>query len=111
MQVQEIFEGINPNVRKYFYYIYGLLGVAIGATQVGYSAAELSQPVWLTVSLAVFGFVGAAFGITAGQNVATRFVEPIQDADDTDIDYEEADDITHELNEAYEQPTGRRAAE
>lgn len=63
-----IFEGISPSIRKTFYYVYGLLGIVIGATQVGYSAAELGQPVWLTVSLAVFAFVGTAFGVTAGAN-------------------------------------------
>lgn len=72
MDYTEIFEGINPTIRKTAYYLYGLIGLTIGAIQVGYSAAELGQPTWLTVALAVFGFIGAAFGITAGQNTPKK---------------------------------------
>jgi hypothetical protein len=36
--------------------------------QVGYSAAELGQPVWLTVTLAVLAYVGIAVGFLAAGN-------------------------------------------
>jgi len=39
--------------------------VVIGSIQVGYAAAEAGQPVWLTVALAVFAYVGGAIGYTA----------------------------------------------
>lgn len=52
-------------VRARIYSIYAVLGIVIGATQVGYAAAEAGQPVWLTVTLAVFAFVGGAIGYTA----------------------------------------------
>lgn len=51
---------------------YTLLGLILGATQVGFSAAELEQPSWLTVLLAVYGFVGGAIGFTAQANTPTR---------------------------------------
>ena len=67
-------EAIPPNVRKIAYAIYGLIGVGLGATQVGFSAAELSQPVWLVVAMAVFGFIGGAFGVTAASNTPSKVV-------------------------------------
>jgi hypothetical protein len=65
-------ETIPANVRKIAYAVYALTGVALGATQVGYSAAEMGQPVWLVVAMAVFGFVGGAFGLTAASNTPSH---------------------------------------
>lgn len=62
---------IPPNVRKPAYAIYALLGVVIGATQVGFASAEAGQPTWLTVALAVYAFVGGALGLTAATNTDT----------------------------------------
>ena len=59
--------GILPaKARKYVYAVYALVGVALGAIQVGYGVTE---PQWLTVSLAVYAFLGAALGLTAASNV------------------------------------------
>lgn len=55
-------------VRQVLYVVYAAGGLALGAIQVAYSAAELGQPTWLTVSLAVFAFVGTSLGITAASN-------------------------------------------
>ena len=66
-------EILPPKVRKIAYSIYALLGVGIGATQVGFAAAEAGQPVWLTVSLAVFAFLGGAFGFVAGNNTSPEY--------------------------------------
>src|SRR5690625_7115551 len=113
MNVEHIFEGINPTTRKTAYYIYGLIGVAIGAIQVGYSAAELGQPTWLTVALAVFSFIGAAFGITAGQNTPTQLIEIEQDTTDDDLDfdavYAQLDELNTEFDDEVHEP--RHAAE
>lgn len=62
---------LTPEVRKPIYAIYAILGLVIGATQVAYSAAEAGQPTWLTVTLAVFAFVGTALGFTAASNTPT----------------------------------------
>lgn len=59
---------ITPKVRKPVYAVYAIIGLILGATQVGFSAAEAGQPVWLTVALAVFAFVGTALGFTAASN-------------------------------------------
>lgn len=59
---------IPPKVRGPLYTAFAFIGLGIGATQVGYAAAETGQPVWLTVSLAVYAFVGGAIGFTAASH-------------------------------------------
>lgn len=61
-----------PQIRKPLYALYALLGIVVGAIQVAYVAADAGQPTWLTVSLAVYGFVGTAFGLTAASNTPAR---------------------------------------
>lgn len=56
---------LTPQRRALVYAGYALLGVIVGSLQVGYSAAEAGQPVWLTVTLAVFAYLGGAIGYTA----------------------------------------------
>jgi hypothetical protein len=58
---------LPATARKKVYAIYALLGVALGAVQVAYLNLA-GQPQWLTVALAVFGFVGTALGATAASN-------------------------------------------
>lgn len=65
---------LPPKARATIYYVYAVLGVGLGATQVGFSAASQGQPTWLTVALAVFAFVGTGFGLTAATN--TTVSEP-----------------------------------
>jgi hypothetical protein len=65
---------LPPKVRAVIYLVYSLLGVTVGAIQVGYLAAGLDQPTWLTVALAVVPFLGAGLGITAASN--TKLAEP-----------------------------------
>lgn len=61
-----------PTLRKTLYTIYTLLGLALGAVQVGYASADAGTPTWLTVTLAVFAFVGAGLGFTAATNTPAR---------------------------------------
>ena len=66
MAVETIIKETLPaQWRKDVYATYAVLGVVIGGTQVGFAAAEAGQPVWLTVTLAVYAFVGGAVGLTA----------------------------------------------
>ena len=62
---------LSPAVRQAIYLGYALVGLVLGAVQVGLSAAQLGQPTWLTVTLAVFAFVGTALGATAASNTRT----------------------------------------
>lgn len=58
--------------RKVVYGVYAAVGVLLGAIQVGYSSAEHGQPDWLTVTLAVYAFLGGALGATAAGNTPVR---------------------------------------
>lgn len=59
---------LPPKVRAVVYYVYALVALGLGGTQVGYAAAEAGQPTWLTVALAVLAFLGAGLGVTAASN-------------------------------------------
>lgn len=76
---------IPPAARKTVYAVYATLGLALGAVQVGYSAAEAGQPTWLTVALAVFAFVGTAIGATAATNTPTARTAFRDDRGATDV--------------------------
>lgn len=60
---------LPPRARFWVYVAYGIVGVLIGAIQVGVAAAEQDQPMWLTVALAVYAFLGGPLGATASGNV------------------------------------------
>ena len=54
--------------RKPLYGAFAVAGVVIGAIQVGFSASEVGNPLWLNITLAVFPFVAGAVGFTASAN-------------------------------------------
>lgn len=59
----------NTTVRKVIYGVFAILGVVIGATQVGFAAIEgAGQPEWLTVTLAVYAFLSVPVGTLALTN-------------------------------------------
>ena len=60
---------MSPADRKKAYAAFAALGILLGAAQVGYGAAGAGQPEWLTVTLAIYAFIGGAFGLTANANV------------------------------------------
>lgn len=80
-----------PKVRAIVYYIFAVVGLLLGATQVGYSAAGYSQPVWLTVAFSVFGFLATALGLVAASNTPTGAVAgqaaitQVQENDDQEL--------------------------
>lgn len=100
--------------RKPIYAAYALAGAIIGAVQVGYLSAEAGQPVWLTVTLAVYGFIGTAIGFTASANTPPggRFTgnEPVVPEgdelagvtdtaeDDIEVDVEEEEPLTDAID-------------
>lgn len=58
----------SARARKLIYGAYVLLLLAAGGAQVGFSAAELGQPVWLTSALAVLAYLGIPVGGLAAAN-------------------------------------------
>lgn len=61
---------IPASFRKPLYGAFAVIGVIIGAIQVGFSAAEVGNPLWLNITLAVFPFVAGAVGFTASANTS-----------------------------------------
>ena len=59
---------IPASWRKPIYGAFAVAGVVIGAIQVGFSAAEIGNPLWLNITLAVFPFLAGAVGFTASAN-------------------------------------------
>ena len=59
---------VTGKTRKVLYVLFAIIGLGLGATQVGFASADAGQPTWLTVALAVFAFVGTGFGFTASAN-------------------------------------------
>ena len=80
---------LPPKARAVIYYVYVVAGLGLGSTQVGYSAAGVDQPVWLTVSFAVFGFLATGLGLVAASNTPTSVeageaaVARVEEEDDT----------------------------
>lgn len=70
-------EYIPAAKRRLVYAIFAFLGLGLGAVQVGFAAAEMGQPVWLVVSLAIYTFVAAGVGFTAQSNTPTREDEEV----------------------------------
>lgn len=63
----------NPVVRKVAYGVFVILGVVLGATQVGFAAIEgAGQPEWLTVALAVYAFLSVPVGSLALVNTPAK---------------------------------------
>jgi hypothetical protein len=59
---------IPAHVRGILYSVFALIGLGLGATQVGFASANSGQPTWLTVALAAFAFIGTSVGYTAASN-------------------------------------------
>ena len=74
---------LSERTRAVIYAIYAVGSTALGATQVAYAAAELGQPTWLVVALAVWAFLGGAVGYTAVTHVPAAprraLTEPAED--------------------------------
>lgn len=56
---------VSPRTRQVVYGAYSLGSVVLGAIQVGYSAGQYEQPVWLIISTAVWVFLGGSQGLLA----------------------------------------------
>lgn len=67
--MNDFLTSIPAGARKVVYAVFSLLGLVLGAVQVGFATATDGQPVWLTTALAVYAFLGGALGFTARANV------------------------------------------
>ena len=77
----------DASKRRPIYQVFAAVGLLIGATQVGFASASAGQPVWLTVALAVYAFLGSAGFVVAQANTDTT--EPEPPVVDLDVDLDE----------------------
>lgn len=80
---------VSARTRQKVYALYALGSVVLGAVQVGYSAGQLEQPLWLVIATAVWVFLGGSQGLLAllntplpqqgGENGELR--DPVRDLD------------------------------
>jgi len=73
-------EFIPEHWRKRVYLVFALVGLTLTSFQVGFAAADVGQPLWLTVAFAVFGLWASAVGFTALANTGPAKLE-IPDGD------------------------------
>lgn len=89
---------LPTKVRKWIYVGYATLGIAFGATQVGFATANVDQPTWLLVAFGVFGYLGTALGLVAAANT-----QPVSDAQIREFEKAARNQATA-LREAAERP-------
>lgn len=76
--MKELLQAIPEKYRNIFYVVFGFIGVALGATGVGFAAAGVALPVWFTVATAIYAFLGGPTALTARANLPSqRPSEPI----------------------------------
>ena len=63
---------MTPTVRRNIYLTMTLLGLAVGAANVGYSSIDHSIPEWLTFATAIVTFLAGPTGILAALNTPAR---------------------------------------
>lgn len=67
---------LPARARQAVYILYGIAALGISATQVGYASIGIQNPPWLTVTLAVTGFLAVPVGTLAATNVAPDSTRP-----------------------------------
>ena len=71
--------------RKPIYAVYAVLGVILGAIQV----AMEPDPTWLTTTMSVYAFVGAAIGFVASANTVPTKAVPFDEEIEAETEAEE----------------------
>jgi hypothetical protein len=70
--VKELLQAVPEKYRGLFYALFGVVGVALGATAVGFAAAGAALPVWFQVASAVYAFLGGPAALTARANLPSQ---------------------------------------
>jgi hypothetical protein len=73
--VKELLQAIPEKYRNLFYTLFGVAGVILGATAVGFATAGVALPVWFKVATAVYAFLGGPTALTARANLPSRLPE------------------------------------
>ena len=70
--MNEFLQSIPEEYRRLFYGLFGLAGVLLGATAVGFVSAGVAIPVWLKVATAVYAFLGGPTALPARANLPSQ---------------------------------------
>lgn len=70
--MKELLQAIPEKYRNIFYMVFGVLGVVLGATAVGFATAGVAIPVWFKVATAVYAFLGGPTALTARANLPSQ---------------------------------------
>lgn len=78
---------LSGKYRKPAYIVYGIIGIVLGATTSALAVYEMADAKWLLAAMAVYTFLGGAFGFVAGDNVVTEELDPLAppEAVETDL--------------------------
>ena len=93
----DILTRIPPRWRFAFYALGFVVGLTIGALEVGFGAASLPLPTWLVVTGKVWAFVSAGLGLTAASNVT--WTRPTDDGSDPPPDAQSVAGVQDGLGE------------
>ena len=83
---------LTGKARKIAYIVYGVIGVVLGATTSALAVYEMADAKWLLAAMAVYTFLGGAFGFVAGDNVVTEELEPLAPPEAVETDLENGDE-------------------
>lgn len=67
--MKNVLELVPAKARQAVYIAFAAVGLALVATAEGFTAAELSSPVWLNVAQEVYMVLAVGFGVLASGNV------------------------------------------
>lgn len=73
---------VGDRSRLTIYLILAIIGLTLGAAQVGYASIEAAQPDWLTIALAVYAFLGGGLGFTAATHTGPGETDLTPPSDD-----------------------------
>lgn len=70
--MKELLQAIPEKYRGVAYAVFGVVGVVLGATGVGFAAASAALPTWYVVATAVYAFLGGPAALTARANLPSQ---------------------------------------
>lgn len=70
--MKELLQAIPEQYRGIAYSLFGVVGVILGATVVGFLSAGAGIPTWLQVASAIYAFLGGPAALTARANMPSQ---------------------------------------
>lgn len=77
---------MNPKSRKAAYFVYGIIGLGLGATQTVLAVYGQEDLKSFIAATGVYAYLGTAFGFVAGNNVETEPLPPVAPPESVETD-------------------------